>query len=177
MDMPPIVTTLVLGVGNLLLSDEAVGLRVVERLVANCELPPTVQVLDGGTLGMDLLYYLEGIENLLIIDAVETGNAPGTLIKLEDDEVPAYLSVKISPHQIGVPDMLFAAKLKEMYPEKVVLLGVQPGDLSVGLELSPEIAKQVDLLVEQAIEQLVAWDQIPGRREINGANPDSLFPF
>lgn len=177
MNVPPDVTTLVLGVGNLLLSDEGVGLRVAERLMASFELPPTVRVLDGGTLGMDLLYHLEGITNLLVIDAVETGKEPGTLIRLENDQVPAFLSIKISPHQIGVPDMLFAAKLKEMYPENVVLLGVQPADLGVGLELSPEVGEQVDVLVEQAIEQLIAWQQIPRRRSNEETSPDRFLPF
>jgi hydrogenase maturation protease len=176
-NVPPDVTTLVLGVGNLLLSDEGVGLRVAERLMASFELPPTVRVLDGGTLGMDLLYHLEGITNLLVIDAVETGKEPGTLIRLENDQVPAFLSIKISPHQIGVPDMLFAAKLKEMYPENVVLLGVQPADLGVGLELSPEVGEQVDVLVEQAIEQLIAWQQIPRRRSNEETSPDRFLPF
>ena len=77
--------TLILGVGNLLLSDEGVGLRVLERLAATYDLPEGVQTLDGGTLGLDLLYYLEGVENLLIIDAVEMGKAPGTLLRLEGD--------------------------------------------------------------------------------------------
>jgi hydrogenase maturation protease len=177
MNGSPPVTTLVLGVGNLLLSDEGVGLRVVERLTATYELPPTVQVLDGGTLGMDLLYYLEGIDNLLIIDAVETGSEPGTLVRLENDEVPAFLSVKISPHQIGVPDMLFAAKLREMYPKNVVLLGVQPANLGVGLELSPEVAERIDILVKQAVDQLIAWEQAALPRENGEAEPGRLLPF
>jgi len=155
----PSARTLILGVGNLLLSDEGVGLRVVEKLAASYELPEGVQTLDGGTLGLDLLYYLEGVENLLIIDAVEMGKEPGALLRLEGDEVPAFLSVKISPHQIGIPDMLFAAKLKDLYPRNVVLWGVQPGTLDVGLELSPPIAAQVDVLVEKAVEELARWGE------------------
>lgn len=155
----PSARTLILGVGNLLLSDEGVGLRVVEKLAASYELPEGVQTLDGGTLGLDLLYYLEGVENLLIIDAVEMGKEPGTLLRLEGDEVPAFLSVKISPHQIGIPDMLFAAKLKDLYPRNVVLWGVQPGTLDVGLELSPPVAAQVDALVEKAVEELARWGE------------------
>ncbi len=155
----PSARTLILGVGNLLLSDEGVGLRVVEKLAASYELPEGVQTLDGGTLGLDLLYYLEGVENLLIIDAVEMGKEPGALLRLEGDEVPAFLSVKISPHQIGIPDMLFAAKLKDLYPRNVVLWGVQPGTLNVGLDLSPPVAAQVDALVEKAVEELARWGE------------------
>ena len=154
---PPSARTLILGVGNLLMSDEGVGLHVVQRLTATYNLPEGVQVLDGGTLGLDLLYYLEGIENLLIIDAAETGHEPGTLLRLEGEDVPAFLSAHFSPHEIGIPDMLFAAKLKDVYPRNVVLLGVQPASLELGLELSPVVQAQVDVLVSQALEQLNQW--------------------
>jgi hydrogenase maturation protease len=149
--------TLVLGVGNLLMADEGVGIQVIERLQKSVKLPETVQALDGGTLGMDLLYYLEGTRHLLIVDAVETGCEPGTVIRLENDEVPAHLSAKMSPHQMGIPDMLFAAKLRDLYPEKIVLLGVQPDSLEPSLELSPTVAALVEPLVEQIITELVRW--------------------
>ena len=150
--------TLILGVGNLLLSDEGVGLHVLERLAATYDLPEEVQTLDGGTLGLDLLYYLEGVENLVIVDAVKMGKEPGALLRLEGDEVPAFLSIKISPHQIGIPDMLFAAKLKDLYPRNVVLWGVQPGVLDIGLDLSPPIAARVDELVEKVMDELRRWE-------------------
>jgi hydrogenase maturation protease len=149
--------TLVLGVGNLLLSDEGVGLRVVERLVTTYQMPEEVLTLDGGTLGLDLLYYLDGVENLLIIDAVEMDQEPGTLVRLEGDQVPSFLSVKMSPHQIGIPDMLFAAQLRDLYPRNVVLWGVQPGSLQVGLDLSPQVAAQVSVLVKNVLEELTRW--------------------
>jgi hydrogenase maturation protease len=144
-------------------------LRVVEKLAKNYELPERVQTLDGRTLGLDLLYYLENedgrlVENLLIIDAVETGKEPGTLVRLEGDEVPSFLSVKISPHQVGIPDMLFAAKLKDLYPQNVVLWGVQPGTLEVGLELSPPVAAQAEVLVEKVVEELEQWGDSPTPR-------------
>jgi hydrogenase maturation protease len=153
----PAYKTLVLGVGNTLMSDEGVGVHVIERLEAGFTIPKEVQVLDGGVLGMDLLYYLEGIENLLLVDAVEARKEPGTIIRLEDDEVPAFLSMKISPHQVGVPDMLAAAKFKDLYPKRVVLWGIQPDWLDMGLELSPLIASKVDILVANVVEQLKAW--------------------
>lgn len=149
--------TLILGVGNLLASDEGVGIHVIQRLQAEYQFPEEVQLLDGGTLGMDLLFYLENVRYLLLIDAVETGQPPGTLIRLAGEEVPAYFSFKMSPHQVGVPDMLFAAKLRDMYPEEVVLLGVQPGSLEIGLELSPSVAAQVEPLVGKVMEELERW--------------------
>jgi hydrogenase maturation protease len=156
--------TLILGVGNLLASDEGVGIHVLQRLPAEYEFPEEVQLLDGGTLGMDLLFYLENVRNLLIIDAVETGQLPGTLIRLAGEEVPAYFSLKMSPHQVGVPDMLFAAKLRDLYPEEIVLLGVQPGSLEIGLELSPPVAVQLESLVAMVIAELERWGVFLERR-------------
>jgi len=156
--------TLVLGVGNLLVSDEGVGVHVIERLTETYDLPKGVQVLDGGTLGLDLLYYLEGVENLLIVDAVEMDKEPGTLLRMQGDEIPSFLSIKMSPHQIGIPDMLFAAKLRDLYPRNVVLWGIQPATLEVGLELSPVIAAQVDVLVSKIVEQLTQWGERPSPR-------------
>jgi hydrogenase maturation protease len=149
--------TLVLGVGNILLSDDGVGVHVVRRLEEVAEFPETVQVLDGGTKGLDLLHYLEGVSRLIIIDAVEIGEPPGTLARLVGDQVPAYLSLKMSPHEIGLPDMLFAAKLRDLYPEEVVVLGVQPATTEVGLGLSEPVAAQMDALVERVLEELVGW--------------------
>ena len=153
----PAFKTLVLGVGNKLMSDEGVGVHVIERLAAEYDLPEEVQVLDGGTLGLDLLYYLEGIENLLLVDAAETGKEAGTMIRLEDDEVPAFMSIKISPHQIGVPDMLAAAKFKGLYPKRLVLWGIQPELIRIGLDLSPALASKVDDLTIKLVDELAAW--------------------
>lgn len=153
----PAYQTLVLGVGNTLLSDEGFGVHAVERLVKKYNLPKEVHALDGGTLGMDLLYYLEGVENLLIVDAVEAHREPGALIRLAGDEVPAFLSLKVSPHQMGIPDMLAAAKLKGSFPNNIVLWGVQPASLEVGLELSATVAPLVDVVVEKIIAQLQEW--------------------
>jgi hydrogenase maturation protease len=149
---------LVLGVGNLLLSDDGVGVHTIRRLQEVAQLSEEVQVLDGGTMGLDLLHYLEGVSHLLIVDAVEMSQPPGTLIRMAGDQVPAYLSLKMSPHEIGLPDMLFAAKLRDLYPEEVVVWGVQPETTKVGLDLSPPVAAQVDALVEKILEELARWE-------------------
>ena len=149
----------------MLVSDEAIGIHVIQRLAERYRIPEEVQILDGGTLGLNLLCYLDGIENLLIVDAVEVEAEPGALLRLEGDEVPAFLSVKMSPHQIGVSDMRFAAKLSDLYPRNLVLLGVQPGRLDVGLELSPDVAGQVDALLSQVLEQLAQWGHFARQKE------------
>lgn len=149
--------TLVLGVGNKLMADEGVGVHVIERLISKYRLPEEVQVLDGGTLGLDLLYYLEGIENLLIVDAAETGKEAGAMIRLENEEVPAFMSIKISPHQVGVPDMLAAARLKDIYPKRLVLLGIQPGEITLSLDLSPALAANLGMYAERVAGELSGW--------------------
>jgi len=149
--------TLVLGVGNKLMSDEGIGVHTIERLASKYKLPEEVQVLDGGTLGMDLLYYLEGVENLLIVDAAETGKEAGTMVRLEGDEVPAFMSIKISPHQMGVPDMLAAAKMMDIYPKRLVFWGIQPDEITLSLDLSPVLASKVDSLIENLVDELHGW--------------------
>jgi hydrogenase maturation protease len=131
------------------MSDDGLSVHVLERLQADNLIPDNIQMIDGGTCGLDLLQYLEGISNLIIIDAVKTRNGiPGSIIRLEGNQVPAYLSLKISPHDIGLPDLLATAKLRDLYPEKIVVFGIQPASLELGVELSPEVASKVDELIE-----------------------------
>jgi hydrogenase maturation protease len=139
------------------MSDEGVGVQVIERLAAGYKIAEEVQVLDGGTLGLDLLYYLEGIDNLLIVDAAELHKEAGTMIRLVDDEVPAFMSIKISPHQMGVPDMLAAAKMMDLYPKRLVLWGIQPETITLSLDLSPMLDSKIDLLLENVINELRGW--------------------
>ncbi len=156
---------LVLGLGNILLSDEGLGVRVVQRLRESHRFSPEIRVMDGGTLGLDLLPYLEGVDHLLVIDALEMGEEPGTIIRLVGDEVPASLSTKISPHQMGLADLLAAARLQGLYPQEVVLLGMQPGSIDTGLDLSPPVEAQVDRLIDEVLIELQGWGYEPCRRE------------
>ncbi|GAB4532065.1 MAG: HyaD/HybD family hydrogenase maturation endopeptidase [Anaerolineales bacterium] len=149
--------TLVLGVGNILLSDEGFGVRAVEHLARTHNLPSDILALDGGTLGMDLLYYLEGIDNLLLVDAVQANRPPGTLVRMSGDEVPSFLSLRVSPHQMGIPDMLAAARLTGCYPQNIVLWGAQPASLDVGLELSPSLHSRLDETRDHLLDELRTW--------------------
>jgi hydrogenase maturation protease len=149
--------TLVLGLGNILMRDEGVGVRVVERLLEDCEFPPDVEVLDGGTLGLDLLPWVEDADRLLVIDAVDMGAEPGTIARMEGEEVPAFLDVKISPHQVGLADILAASRLRDHFPQTLVLWGVQPMLIEVGLDLSPPVGAQVETLMERVLAELSRW--------------------
>jgi hydrogenase maturation protease len=146
--------TLILGVGNLLLSDDGVGVRVIQKLQQEHTLPAEVETVDGGTCGLDLLHFLEGVDRLIVVDAANLGLPPGTIKRLEGEAVPAFLSQKVSPHEINLPELLFSAKLTGIYPQKVVVFGIQPQTIETSLDLSPPVAAQVDELVERVLAEL-----------------------
>lgn len=146
--------TLILGVGNLLLSDDGVGVRVIQKLQEEHTLPAEVETVDGGTCGLDLLHFLEGVDHLIVVDAANLGLPPGTIKRLEGEAVPAFLSQKVSPHEINLPELLFSAKLTGIYPKKVVVFGIQPQTIETSLDLSPPVAAQVDELVNLVLAEL-----------------------
>lgn len=154
---------LVLGVGNLLLSDDGVGIHAIRRLQDETQLPTNVEVMDGGTLGLSLLRHLEGVSRLLVVDAVEMDRPAGALIRLAGDQVPAYMALKMSPHEIGLPDLLFAAKLRDLYPQEVVIWGIQPAKVAAGLELSEPVVGQLDALVREIETELGRWSEVPAQ--------------
>ena len=149
--------TLVLGLGNILLEDEGVGVRVIERLQADYIFPDDVLVLDGGTLGLDLLAYIEDYSHIVIVDAVRANKEPGTLVRLVNEEIPAFLGPKVSPHQVGLQDLLALAKLRGHFPDEVILWGIQADIFEPGLELNPAIAAQVEPLCARVIDELNRW--------------------
>lgn len=145
---------LVLGLGNILLSDEGLGVRAVERLAETYRLGPEVEALDGGTLGLDLLYRLDGVTDLFIADAVKMGGAPGDVVRLEGVQIQAALALKMSMHQVGLQELLAVSALRGTLPPRVVLWGMEPGSLSWGTELTPPVAGSLDLLVTSLAQEL-----------------------
>ncbi len=143
---------LVLGLGNILLRDEGVGVRVIEALAERYRMPPGVELLDGGTSGMDLLDTIAGCDHLLICDAVRADAPPASVVRLSGSQVPALFRNRYSPHQLGVADVLATLILTDETPASITLIGVVPVDLALGLELSPEVAQAA----ERAVECLVA---------------------
>lgn len=146
---------LVLGIGNLLLSDEGVGVRVVEALEQGYDLPPHVETLDGGTSGMELMETMAGRDHLIVVDAVRTGALPGTVVLLRDNDVPALFTQKISPHQLGLCDVLMALRLTGEFPRRLTLVGIEPASLAPGIGLSETVARAVAPALAQVLAQLV----------------------
>lgn len=153
--------TLVLGIGNLVMSDDGVGVRAVQHLARAHRFPPGVTLLDGGTLGLDLLPRLEGVELLVVVDAIESGNVPGTVVRLAGDEVPIALATKVSPHQMGLKDLLAVADLQGHLPEHVVLVGIQPACIEMATELSHAVAGNFTELTDQVLIELGEWGIVP----------------
>ena len=150
-------TVLVLGIGNTVMSDDGVGVKVVQSLQEQYRFPDHVELLDGGTLGLDLLPKLEGISRLIIVDAVETGSAPGTCVRLSGDELPIALETKLSPHQMGLKDLLAVARLLGHAPGEMVLIGVQPGSIEMSTELTPAVEAQVEAMKGAVLRELESF--------------------
>lgn len=148
---------LILGIGNVIMSDDGVGVRVAQKLQAGYRMPEHVDIMDGGTLGLDILPRLEGIGRLLIVDAVETGSAPGTLVRLSGDEIPLALETRLSPHQMGLKDLLAVSLLMGHEPAEIVLIGIQPGSIEMGTELTPAVDEQIDCILENILGELSRW--------------------
>jgi len=148
--------TVVLGVGNLIMGDEGAGVRCVEALEAEGGLPPDVALVDGGTSTHELLGDLEDLDLLIIVDAVATNGAPGSLVRFEGDSIPHAFSNKLSPHQHGINDLLASLRLLGRAPRRVVLHGITPARIELGLELSPAVAAAMPELAARVRAELRA---------------------
>ena len=154
----------VLGIGNIILRDEGFGVRAVEYLEEHFHFPHDVRLLDGGTLGPELLHFVTGTQKLLILDAV-AGDAPaGTVYRFEDDAVMAHFQEKMSSHEIGIQDVLAWLTVTERAIPNVVVLGVQPYEVTAGLSLSPEMEAALPSFAQRAVEELIRWGIVPTAR-------------
>ncbi len=151
------INTAVLGIGNLLLRDEGVGVHAARALKERYVFADSVEIIDGGTMGLDLLPFIEGRDSLLIIDAMDFGAGPGAIRVIEGEDIKTFLDIKFSVHQIGLPDMLFAASLAGMAPPRICLVGIQPHIIDTGLELSDTIRGRFGVLISVVIEKLASW--------------------
>jgi hydrogenase maturation protease len=148
----------VLGVGNLLRTDEGVGVHGVRALSdRHREDMPEVEFLDGGTLGLNLLPYVEESSSLLILDAVDCGYPPGTVIELEGDSIPRFAGIKLSEHQVTLQEVLGLAQIRGRLPERMMLIGIQPADLETGDSLSATVSATLPEMLAKAEATLRSW--------------------
>lgn len=151
---------LLLGLGNLLLGDDGLGIRALELIRESHELPENLHCLDGGVMGLELLSHIEGVTHLLVLDAVQSGKAPGTLVRLEGSEVPKVMSLKLSMHQFNFEEVLALSLLRGTAPPKLVVWGIEPAVLDSGLALSTVVESHLPELISAVVKELQAWGLI-----------------
>ncbi|MGB9029205.1 MAG: HyaD/HybD family hydrogenase maturation endopeptidase [Acidobacteriaceae bacterium] len=160
----------VMGLGNLMRTDDAVGMLAIQQLRADPRFPRAVSLIEGGTLGLDLLHPLDGVTHLLALDAIDAGATPGTLLRFAGDEI-ADLPISKSVHLLGFSDLIGAARLTGSAPAEIIVLGVQPEIIGWGTELTPTVHAALAPLIESALFQVSEWV-----RDIEQAHIDMLVP-
>jgi hydrogenase maturation protease len=144
---------LILGIGNILLCDEGVGVRVAEQM-REAALPDDVEVVDGGTAGMDLLDVLAERRKVIIIDAVQANCEPGTVLRFSAEDMVQSEDVSVSLHELGLYEALMMTKQLGCEPEEVVVFGIKPKKVGYGLELTEEIEKLIPKVVEMVSAEI-----------------------
>lgn len=149
--------TTVVGIGNVLLGDDGVGVWLVHRLLSAYRFEPEIEILDGGTLGLGLVTYLSDTDRLLIIDAATTGGVPGSVIVMTECDVPAILRATLSAHEASLCDLLAALTLLGRTPREFVAIGIEPQDLLPSVELSVPVLNALERAEHEVIAQLAVW--------------------
>jgi hydrogenase maturation protease len=145
---------LVLGLGNVLLGDDGLGAAAVACLEREYRVPPQLRLEDGGTLGLSLLGLLAESEHVILVDAVRADAPPGTLVRLDGADVNDAVRDRLSPHQVGVADLLEAARLIERYPATVTLLGLVPDAIDLAVVRSSVVDGKLDELVAAIVREV-----------------------
>ncbi|WP_071396864.1 HyaD/HybD family hydrogenase maturation endopeptidase [Bacillus tuaregi] len=147
----------ILGIGNTLYQDEGIGIHALPLIEEALEHIPGIEYIDGTTDGLRLLGPVEDTNYLIVIDAINAGKKGGTIITLLGEDIPAYIGLKMSIHQLGFQEVLYAAKLRNRYPKHIALIGMQPTCLELGVGLSPMNEQQLPYLIERIKEQVHEW--------------------
>lgn len=164
---------LVLGVGNILFKDEGVGIRVAHHLLAHYDFAPNVTVMDGGTLGMNLLGIMDGRDRIIVVDAVRNRGNPGDLYRIEGEDLPERIRAKNSLHQVDLLEALTLCQALGKVPETVIF-GVEPADIeTLTLDLSPEIEARIPDLAGLVIDELSRLG-VPAVERVLEAAPDPM---
>jgi hydrogenase maturation protease len=150
-------SALVIGLGNPLMGDDGLGLAALERLATDWVVPSGVQLIDGGTWGLNLLPLIEAADQVLFLDAVDAGMPPGATVELTGNELPAGLGHKLSSHQIDLREVLALAQLRGSLPRTMACLGLQPASVELRTGLSPAVRDRLDELVTATAARLVTW--------------------
>jgi hydrogenase maturation protease len=151
-------TITLIGLGNILMRDEGIGVHTIRRFQERYSVPDFVEIVDGGTCGLDLMPVIEGRKKVLIVDAVNFEREPGYIDQLVNEEIPIRFSTKASLHHLGLLDVLSIVRLADTMPEEICIIGIQPKTLELGLDMTPEMCDKVDILVEKTASKLREWN-------------------
>jgi hydrogenase maturation protease len=149
--------TVVLGLGNALLKDEGIGVHVIHALQHN-SIPEEVEIIDGGT-SPDITYLIEDAHKLIVVDAARGGGEPGTIYRLGLDDITSQGELALSTHDIS---LFYSLRLMESLgnsPEETVIIGVEPKEIDLGLELSPELEQKVPSVIKVVLEEIECSSQ------------------
>ena len=149
--------TAVIGLGNILLSDDGLGVHAVRRLRERQAVGEEVELIEGGTGGLLLLPHLADARRAILVDAIDNGAPPGAVTRLNGSDWMKAFSIRMTPHEVALEDLLGAARLTGAWPEELVLLGAQPASIAFGTELSPAVAAALDGLLDATLAELEAW--------------------
>jgi hydrogenase maturation protease len=168
----PRIPVLVLGLGNVLCGDDGAGVAAVERLHEQWEFPEEVRVLDGGTLGLSLLPYLQSAERAILVDAILLDAEPGTIVRFDDDLVFPIARGRMSCHQVGVADVLDCARLLGQAPA-LSLIGIVVSEVAAMAAPTAAVSSRIDDLSARVVDELRASGFAPKRRAPgkSGARP------
>lgn len=149
---------LVLGVGNVLMQDEGIGVYLVRELHHRYKFTPAIEIVDGGTTGLGLLDHFENRTKVLIVDAVNVGRPPGSIVQLANGEVKSQFEEKMSLHHLGLSDVLGVIELLGMKPPEIQLIGIQPHSMDVNFGLTSKLQVRIDEYLDQILAQLNRWN-------------------
>jgi hydrogenase maturation protease len=152
--------TVILGLGNLVRGDDGVGVHAIRLLERDARISPQILLLDGGTHGLSLIPHISGFRRILVIDAVDVGERPGTIVRLEEDALKG-LPGKASVHSLGFADLMVALELLGEPPDDLVVLGVQPSLTEWSTQLTTAVSEALHRIPDLVIEQLERWQTQP----------------
>lgn len=155
------VKTLVMGLGNRVMTDDSVGLFALESFKDRYDLPENADFFDGGTLGLELLSYMEGYGNVLIADCVVGMGNPGDVVRVDRKDVAVVFERCLSPHQMGLRDIIAILELQQRVPDKLIVVGIVGSLIDVGTEPSPEVAASIPQAVDTMVDVLRSWGVEP----------------
>ena len=153
--------TIILGIGNTLLTDEGAGIHALNLLESKCTDIPNLTFIDGGTLSFTLAVWIEDCPNLIVFDATQLNQPPGTVKTFVGTEMDDFLGKsKRSAHEVGLLDLMDIARLTEKLPENRAMIGIQPEKMDWGMEPTPAVHRALDTAVSEAIKLIKKWQKV-----------------